>query len=54
MTHHDQVRPLWPPTYAPALNLTERVWRYVKDKLSCHRRGADQAALEAATARLLS
>jgi transposase len=54
MAHHDRVRPLWLPTYAPELNLMERVWGYVKDKLSCHRWWADQAALEAATATLLA
>jgi transposase len=54
LAHHDRVRPLWLPAYAPALNLLERVWGYVKDKLSCHRWWADQAALEAATAHLLS
>ena len=28
MAHHDRVRPLWQPTYAPQLNLMERVWGY--------------------------
>ena len=37
MTHHDQVRPPLLATYAPELNLMERVWGYVKDTLSCHR-----------------
>jgi hypothetical protein len=32
----------------------ERVWGYVKEKLSCHRWWADGPALESATARLLS
>jgi transposase len=54
LAQHDRVRPLWLPVYAPELNLLERVWGYVKDKLSCHRWWADQAALEAATANLLS
>jgi transposase len=54
MAHHDRVRPLWLPTYAPELNLMERVWGYVKEKLSCHRWWADGQALEGATARLLS
>jgi transposase len=54
MAQHDRIRPLWLPTYSPELNLMERVWGYVKDKLSCHRWWADQAALEAATANLLS
>ncbi len=54
LAHHERVRPLWLPAYAPELNLMERVWGYVKDKLSCHRWRADGPALEAATARLLS
>ncbi len=54
MTHHDRVRPLWLPAYAPQVNLMERVWGYVKVKLSCHRWWADGPALERATARLLS
>ncbi len=54
MTHHDRVRPLWLPTHAPELNLMERVWGYVKGKLSCHRWWADAPALEDATAGLLS
>ena len=54
MAHQDRARPLWLPAYAPELNLMERVWGYVKDKLSGHRWWADQAALEAATANLLS
>jgi len=54
MMHHERVRPLWLPAYAPELNLMERVWGYVKDKLSCHRWWADQAALEAAAAHLLA
>jgi transposase len=54
MTHQDRVQPLWLPAYAPQLNLMERVWGYVKDKLSCHRWWADLAALESATGCLLS
>lgn len=52
--HRDRVRPLWLPAYAPELNLIERVWRHLKDKLSCHRWSADLGALEEATAALLS
>ncbi len=44
----------WLPAYAPELNLMERVWRHLKDKLSCHRWWADLDALEAATATLLA
>jgi hypothetical protein len=36
------------------LNLMERVWGHLKDKLSCHRWWADLAALESATGCLLS
>ena len=54
MAHHDRVRPLWLPAYAPQLNLIERLWRHLKDKLSCHRWWADQEALEDATSHLLS
>ena len=54
MAHQDRARPLWLPAYAPELNLMERVWGYVKDKLSCHRWWADAPALEDATAGLLS
>lgn len=32
-----QVTLLWLPTYAPQLNLIERVWRFVKQRLACHR-----------------
>lgn len=32
-----RVTPLWLPVYTPTLNLMERVWRYLKHKLACHR-----------------
>jgi transposase len=32
-----QVCPFFLPAYTPELNLMERVWRHVKEKLSCHR-----------------
>ena len=54
LAHQDRVRPLWLPAYAPELNLIERVWRHLKDKLSCHRWWADLPALQEATAVLLS
>lgn len=54
MAHRDGVRPRWLPAYAPEPNPIERVWRPLKDKPSCNRRGADLDALEAATATLLS
>jgi transposase len=45
--------PFWLPVYAPTLNLIERVWRYLKQKLACHRFWTDVAGLEAAAAALL-
>ncbi len=35
--HAPQVSIIWLPTYSPQLNLIERVWRFVKSKLACHR-----------------
>ena len=52
--HHDRVRPLWLPAYSPELNLIERVWRHLKDKLANHRWWADLPALEHATGVLLN
>jgi transposase len=49
-----RITPFWLPVYAPQLNLMERVWRYLKQKLACHRFWADVAGLEAAAATLLS
>jgi hypothetical protein len=40
--------------YTLELNLMERVWRYVKDKLSCHRWWADWEALWTAMHALLA
>jgi transposase len=51
--HRDRIRPLCLPAYAPELNLVERVWRHLKDKLACHRWWADLDALRAATGALL-
>jgi transposase len=50
---HGRIIPFWLPVYAPTLNLIERVWRFLKQKLACHRFGADVAGLEAAAATLL-
>lgn len=30
-------QPFFLPAYAPQLNLIERLWRYLKQKLACHR-----------------
>lgn len=49
-----RITPLWLPVYTPNLNLMERVWRFLKQKLACHRFWADVAGLETATATLLS
>ena len=51
--HHARIRPLWLPAYSPELNLIERVWRHMKDKLANHRWWADLPALEQATGVLL-
>jgi len=48
-----RVIPFWLPVYAPTLNLIERVWRFLKQKLACHRFWADVGGLEAAAATLL-
>lgn len=48
-----RIIPFWLPAYTPTLNLIERVWRLLKQKLACHRFWADVAGLEAAAARLL-
>jgi hypothetical protein len=48
-----RLRPLWLPAYAPQLNLIERVWRYLKDKVGCHRWWNDLDRLMRATDTLL-
>jgi transposase len=45
--------PFWLPKYAPHLNLQERVWRFLKQKLACHRFWADPAGLAQAAGTLL-
>lgn len=42
-----RLTPLWLPRYTPKLNLMERVWRFLEQKLACHRFWADVAALAA-------
>lgn len=51
--HAERVRVLWLPTYSPHLNLIERVWRFVKAKLACHRLWHDLDQLRATAHRLL-
>jgi transposase len=46
--------PFWLPAYAPNLNLLERVWRFLKQKLACHRFWADPQGLRQAATTLLS
>ena len=46
--------PFWLPAYAPNLNLLERVWRFLRQKLACHRFWADRDGLEQAAAALLA
>ena len=48
-----RITPLWLPVYTPNLNLMERVWRFLKQKLACHRFWADVAGLERAAGTLL-
>jgi transposase len=45
--------PFWLPTYAPRLNLLERVWRFLKQKLACHRFWDNPAGLGQAAVTLL-
>ena len=54
VAHRDRIRPMWLPAYSPELNLMERVWRHLKDKLANHRWWADLPALERAAAGLLA
>ena len=48
-----RLTPFWLPAYAPQLNLIERVWRFLKQKLACHRFWADRDGLQQAAATLL-
>jgi transposase len=48
-----RICPFFLPAYTPELNLMERVWRHVKDKLSCHRWWANWHALWTTTEALL-
>lgn len=46
--------PFWLPVYTPNLNLIERVWRFLKQQLTCHRFWADVHGLQAAAITLLN
>jgi hypothetical protein len=48
-----RIVPFWLPAYTPTRYLIERIWRFLKQKLACHRFWADAAGLEAAAAALL-
>jgi len=48
-----RITPFWLPVYSPQLNLIERVWRFLKQKLACHRWWADVDGLVAAATTLL-
>jgi len=48
-----RVIPFWLPVYTPNLNLIERVWRFLKQKLACHRFWNDVEGLDAAAGTLL-
>lgn len=50
---HDRITPFWLPPYCPNLNLIERVWRFLKAKLACHRFWSDVDALQSAATTLL-
>lgn len=47
-----QVSVVWLPTYSPQLNLIERVWRFLKAKLACHRYWNDMPSLTALAERI--
>jgi transposase len=53
-TQDGRLTPFWLPAYTPNLNLIERVWRYLKQKLACHRFWNDVAGLETAATRVLA
>lgn len=49
-----RITPFWLPVSSPQLNLIERVWGFLKQKLACHRFWADVEGLEAAATTLLN
>lgn len=48
-----RVSVIWLPTYSPQLNLIERVWRFAKSKLACHRFWNDLDGLTSAAQSVL-
>ena len=58
-THAAQIQPFFLPAfflpaYSPQLNLIERLWRYLKAKLACHRWWNDLQRLQQAAQTLLT
>ena len=53
-SYANRLEPFFLPAYAPQLNLIERLWRYVKQKLACHRWWNDLDLLLQATETLLA
>jgi transposase len=49
-----RLEPFFLPAYAPQLNLIERLWRYAKQQLACHRWWNDLDRLIQATETLLA
>jgi hypothetical protein len=49
-----RILPFWLPAYSPNLNLLERVWRFLKHKLACHRFWADRDGLHQTAGTLLT
>lgn len=48
-----RITPFWLPVYCPNLNLIERVWRWLKQKVACHRVWNDVESLQATAETLL-
>ena len=52
--HADLMQPFFLPAYTPQLKLIERLWRYLKGKLACHRWWNDLERLQQAAETLLT
>jgi len=52
--HAERIQPCFLPAYSPELNLIERLWRHLKDKLACHRWWNDVERLQQAAETLLA
>ncbi len=51
---HERLVLFYLPTYSPQLNLIERLWRWLKSKLACHRLWNDRDGLVALVDRILN